>query len=235
MTELLTLAIDIGGSGLKASVLDTLGRMTVERVRVPTPKPSPPSLVVPALLELVSELPEYDRVSVGFPGVVRGGSVYTAPNLGTDAWRGFDLGGALAQGLGKPVRLINDADMQGLGVISGTGVEMVVTLGTGFGTGLYEDGKPAPHLEIAHMPFKCGETFDQAIGDRGRRRVGGRYWRMLVEEAIAHMRTLTNFDHLYLGGGNAKRLIDKLELPDDVTIVPNSAGITGGIRLWDHP
>lgn len=234
MTQTLTLAIDIGGSGLKASVLDSLGRMTVERVRVPTPKPSPPAAVVAALVQLVGELPEYHRISVGFPGVVRGGIVLSAPNLGTPQWRTFDLGSALEGQLGKPVRIINDADMQGLGVIHGEGVEMVITLGTGFGTGLYEDGRPAPHLEIAHLPFKCGQTYDKALGDAGRKRVGGRYWRLLVEEAIANMRTLTAFDHLYIGGGNAKRLVDQLELGRDVTIVSNSAGITGGIRLWDY-
>ncbi len=234
MTQILTLAIDIGGSGLKASVLDTLGNMTVDRVRIPTPKPSPPSAVVPTLVALTRELPEYHRISVGFPGVVRGGIVYTAPNLGNKAWKGFDLGTALTEALGKPARLINDADMQGLGVIAGDGVEMVVTLGTGFGTGLYENGRPAPHLEIAHLPFQCGQTYDKALGDAGRRHVGNRYWRLLVEEAVGHMRTLTNFDHLYLGGGNAKRLVDKWELPNDVTIVSNHAGITGGIRLWDH-
>ncbi len=234
MTSPLTLSIDIGGTGLKASVLNTSGEMTVDRVRTPTPKPSGPDAVVPTLVELVSALPEYSRVSVGFPGVIRGGRVYTAPNLGTEVWNGFDLGGALQSALGKPVRCINDADMQGLGVIRGKGVEMVVTLGTGFGTGLYENGQPAPHLELAHMPFRCGETFDQILGNRGRQHVGNRYWRTLVVEAIAYMRTLTNFDHLYLGGGNAQRLIGSVELPDDISVVSNKAGITGGIRLWDH-
>lgn len=226
-----TLAIDVGGTGLKASVLDEAGQMLTERVRVETPHPCTPELLVDALAELVKPLPPYHRISVGFPGLIRHGKVVTAPNLGTEAFAKFDLAHALAQRLGAPVRAVNDADMQGLAAISGHGVEMVVTLGTGFGTALFHDGRLQVHLEIAHHPFKKGRTYDELIGDRGRKEVGNKKWRRNVDEAIENMRTMVNFDRLYVGGGNARRL--EGQLPEGVSLVDNSAGILGGIKLWD--
>ena len=168
-----TLAIDIGGTGLKAAIIDDAGTMLTERVRVETPVGAPPKTIVALLTGLAVPLGPCDRVSVGFPGVVRAGRILTAPNLGNDAWKGFDLGGALGTALGKPVRIANDADLQGLAVIAGQGVEMVITLGTGFGTGLYQDGRLAPHLEIAHQPFRNGQTYDQQLGNAARKEVGG--------------------------------------------------------------
>src|SRR4029450_12815344 len=116
-----TLAVDIGGSGIKASVLDPRGRMLVDRVRVPTPVGRPPRGVIEALAKLVAPLPAYDRIAVGFPGVVRKGRVLTAPNLGHPGWAGFDLARALTARLGKPARVANDADLQGLAVVRGRG------------------------------------------------------------------------------------------------------------------
>lgn len=225
-----TLAIDIGGSGLKASVLDADGKMLADRVRVKTPDHAPPAAVLPLLVNLVKPLPRFHRVSVGFPGVVRGGVVRTAPNLGTRAWAGFDLGGALAKQLGKPVRVVNDADMQGSAVVAGKGVEIVVTLGTGFGTAVFQDGRLGPHTELAHHPFLRGRTYEDELGDKARRRLGKAKWNRRVKRAIDELRQLFTFDHLYVGGGNARLL--KLKLPKDVTVVDNSAGITGGIALW---
>lgn len=226
-----TLAIDIGGTGLKASVLDTKGKMVTERVRVDTPHPCNPKLLVDTLESLVKQLPKYDRISVGFPGLIRHGKIITAPNLGTEEFAGFDLGKALRDRLGKPVRAVNDADMQGLAAVKGKGVEMVCTLGTGFGTALFKDGRLQVHLEIAHHPFKKGKTYDQVIGERGRKKDGTKRWLKNVREAIENMRTMVNFDRLYLGGGNAKRIEGKL--PKGVALVDNSAGILGGIKLWD--
>ena len=134
-----TLAIDVGGTGLKASIVDDAGRLLTDRARIDTPVGAPPKEIVQALVQLVQPLGAYDRVSVGFPGVVREGRVLTAPNLGNKGWKGFDLTGALGKALGKPVRVANDADVQGLAVIAGKGVEMVITLGTGFGTSLGRD------------------------------------------------------------------------------------------------
>jgi polyphosphate glucokinase len=225
-----TLAIDVGGSHLKAAVVDEAGHLLAEPVRVETPVGRPPRVIVQTLAKLVGSLGPFDRVSVGFPGVVRNGRVLTAPNLGNDGWAGFDLAAALTKALGKPVRVANDADVQGLAVIAGRGVEMIMTLGTGFGTGLYVDGRLAPHLELAHHPFRKGETYDEQLGNAARTRVGNRKWNRRVRTAIENLRSLTSFDRLYLGGGNARK-IDFTPDPD-VTIVANVAGIEGGIGLW---
>ncbi|MBL6613085.1 MAG: ROK family protein [Reyranella sp.] len=226
----MTLAIDIGGTGLKASIVDEAGDMCTERVRIATPVGAPPAKIVEALAGLVAPLGSYDRVAVGFPGVVRDGRILTAANLGNDAWIGFDLARALAGALGKPVLVANDADIQGLAVVSGKGVEMVVTLGTGFGTGLYLDGRLGPHLEIAHQPFRQGETYDQQLGNAARKKVGAARWNKRVKKALGNLRRLTNFDHLYIGGGNAKKI--DFVLDPDMTLVSNEAGMKGGVVLW---
>ncbi|MFN7944650.1 MAG: ROK family protein [Blastocatellia bacterium] len=230
--HLRTLAIDIGGTGLKASVLDSKGEMTTERVRIKTPENCPPKMMITLLARLVKSLPEYDRVSVGFPGVVRKGRIVTAHNLGTKAWRGFNLDEALTKRLGRPVRVLNDADIQGLGAIRGEGVEMVITLGTGLGSSLFEDGRIAPHLEFAHHPFRKGETYEQQLGNAALQAIGKRRWNRRVQRAIETLRALTNFDHLYIGGGNAAEI--KLKLPPDVSLVPNELGMKGGVWLWEE-
>jgi polyphosphate glucokinase len=130
-TKPLTLAIDIGGSHLKAAVLNASGKISTGPLRVETPKPATPDAVVAALVSLSQQLGQFDRVSIGFPGVVRADFVLTAPNLGTKEWHGFRLGAVLAEALGKPVRMLNDASIQGLGVITGRGLECVLTMGTG--------------------------------------------------------------------------------------------------------
>lgn len=225
-----TLAIDMGGSHLKAAMVDEMGQPITAPVRVDTPVGSQPDAIVRALVKLVSPLGPYDRVSVGFPGVVRAGRILTAPNLGNEAWKGFDLETALTKALDKPVRIANDADVQGLAVIAGKGLEMILTLGTGVGTGLYLDGCLAPHLELAHHPFRKGETYDEQLGNAARKRVGNRKWNKRVRKAIDNVRILTNFDRLYIGGGNTKRL--DFEPAPDITLVSNSAGIEGGAALW---
>jgi polyphosphate glucokinase len=225
-----TLAIDIGGTGLKAAVLDSEGEMLTERVRVATPRPCPPKLMVKTLAQLVAPLPPAERISVGFPGVVRRGKILTAHNLGEKLWRGFDLDLALTDALGKPVRVLNDADIQGLGAITGEGVEMVITLGTGLGSSLAEDGRLSTHLELAHHPFRKGETYEEQLGNAALEKVGKKKWNRRVKEAIKSLRVLTHFDHLYIGGGNAKAV--KLDLPKDVSLVSNDLGMRGGIWLW---
>ena len=224
------LAIDVGGTGLKAAVLDGEGNMLTERVRVETPRGLRPELLVDTLVKLVEPLPAYERVSVGFPGVVRGGKVITAPNLGTEAFKGFDLAAALEARLGRPVRVLNDADMQGLGAVEGHGVEMVVTLGTGFGSAIFVDGQLGPHLELSHHPFRKGETYDQQLGNAAYKKIGKAKWNKRVRRAVENLRSLTNFDRLYIGGGNAKRI--KVELGPGVQTVSNEYGIKGGARLW---
>jgi len=228
----LTLAIDIGGSHLKAGIVDEAGTLMGERGRVKTPEPARPDDVLAALVRLARPLGDFDRISVGFPGVVRGGRVLTAPNLGTRRWHGFALGSGLESALGKPVRMLNDASVQGLGAISGRGIELVLTLGTGMGFALFTDGRLAPHLEMGQHPARKDKTYDEYIGEAARQALGPRHWDRRVQRTIATMKTLVGYDILYLGGGNAARLAQPL--PDDVRIVSNETGVTGGVRLWDR-
>lgn len=245
-----TLSIDIGGTGLKASVLDAAGTMVADRVRIPTTYPVPPdgeNGLVGRLESLVEKLPEADRVSAGFPGMVRGGVVLGAAHFlskagpGSEidpdlqrAWDHFDLAAALQRSTGKPTRVANDADVQGLAVVRGEGLELVLTLGTGFGSAFFLDGALMPHIEIAHQPFRKGETYNQQVGELARKDVGDERWNRRVIKALDNMAAQFFYDHLYLGGGNARRvnrdgLGDRLE---HITIVDNRAGILGGIKLW---
>lgn len=227
-----TLCVDVGGTHIKASVLDAKGNVLHEAVRADTPHPCPPPALVGIVGQLARQLPAFDRVSVGFPGVVRDrGRILTAANLGQKAWQGFRLDTALQERLSRPVRVGNDADVAGMAAIQGKGVEVVVTLGTGFGTAIFEDGKLGPHLEIAHVPFRKGDTFEEQLGAPALEEVGKKKWNKRVGLAIETLRTLTQFDHLYIGGGNAKKLT--MKLPTDVGRVPNSYGMAGGLHLWD--
>jgi polyphosphate glucokinase len=226
-----TLAIDIGGTGVKASVLGPKGEMIAARVRLDTPHPASPENVLATIVQLRAQLPGFDRISAGFPGVIRHGQVLTAPNLGTELWHGFLLAAALQDRLGAPARVLNDADVQGFGVIAGHGLECVLTLGTGLGSALFIEGQLAPHLELSQHPLRKRKTYDAYLGDAALEAKGHKKWNRRVERAIAVVRTLMNFDVLYLGGGNAEHI--SFKLPDDVRIVSNTAGITGGIHLWD--
>lgn len=224
-----TLTVDIGGSGIKVMVLDEAGRALTERSRVETPQPPNPELVLEAIAALASGQGEFERVSVGFPGVVRGGITETAANL-VPEWVGFDLADALSERLAKPVRVANDADVQGLGAISGIGVELVITLGTGFGSALFLDGKLVPNLEMGHHEFRKGETYEQQLGRAALAKVGEKKWNNRLGKAIASLEHLFNYDCLYIGGGETKKVT--LQLPTNVKIVPNVSGLLGGIALW---
>jgi polyphosphate glucokinase len=241
-----TLAIDIGGTGLKASVLDADGKMVADRVRVATSYPLPPDKLVADLTRLVAPLPAAERASVGFPGMVRDGRVLSAPHFSTKdgpgsavdpdlakAWSKFDLATALTSSFKLPVKVANDADIQGAAVVSGQGLELAITLGTGFGTGLFYQGQLLPHLEIAHQPFRKGETYNDQLGEATRKEIGEERWNKRVNKAIVTLRAMMFFDHLYIGGGNSRR-VKRDHLDDDVTIVDNSAGLLGGIKLWEQ-
>ena len=231
MSDLRTLAIDIGGSGIKAALLDEQGHVISDRQRVTTPpKPIAPEALLQAIDAAVAPLGAWDRASVGFPGYVRDGRVVTAPNLGSETLGGFDLQQALSDHWGKPVRVLNDADVQGFGAITGEGIEMILTLGTGAGTAIFRDGEVMPHLELAHHPISGKKTYDEYIGNDARRKKGKKAWNKRVAKVIEVLRVVVRFDHLYIGGGNAKDL--NFPLPHDVSIVPNTDGLTGGIELW---
>lgn len=231
MDEARTLAVDIGGTGIKVALLDGEGRIVGERVRVPTPPPPVACETLVAAIETAAaQLGAFQRVSVGFPGAVRDGRVLTAPHLGTEVWAGFDLQTALAERWKKPVRVMNDADVQGFGAIQGEGVEMVLTLGTGAGTAIFHNGRIMPHLELAHHPVHRDKTYDEYVGNAALHKIGKKKWNKRVARVIDILRRLVNFDHLYIGGGNARRI--EFDLPPDITIVSNTDGLTGGIALW---
>jgi polyphosphate glucokinase len=232
-------------------VLDATGAMVAKRVRVPTRYPMRPTGedgIVVALTALVASLPPADRASVGFPGMVRRGMVLSAPHFSTRrgpgspvdpdlvrAWSRFDMASALTEALGLPTKVANDADVQGAAVVSGSGLELVITLGTGFGTAVFLDGRLLPHLEIAHQQFRKGETFNEQLGEAARKEVGDGRWNRRVRKAIDALDALMFFDRLYVGGGNARRVVrdDLGEMLARTTVVDNSAGILGGIKLWE--
>ena len=225
----LTLAIDIGGSGVKIEILDAVGKTVSGRERVETPSPATPQAILAALDKLVDGLPAFDRISAGFPGVVRDGQIRTAPHLGTDDWRGFDLAAALTDRFKRPARVLNDAEVQGFGLIKGKGLEFVLTLGTGAGTAMFHDGVVAPHLELSQHPVRHDMTYDEYLGHAALERVGVEHWNRRVRRVIDLLAVVTNYDTLYLGGGNAKKVDD---LPRNVVRGENEAGLTGGVKLW---
>lgn len=224
-----TLAVDVGGSNVKAMLLDPVGRPLTERDKKPTPRPAKPKAVVDTIVAIARELGPFDRVSVGFPGVIRDGHVLTAVNLDGN-WVHFDLEGALEGKFKKDVRVLNDAAIQGFGAIEGEGVELTITLGTGFGSSLFVDGMHTGSLELGHHAFRKGETYEQQLGQKALEYVGLKRWRRRLKLAIEQLHRAFWYRRLYIGGGNA-RFID-WKLPRDVKVVSNECGILGGIALW---
>lgn len=242
-----TLAVDCGGGGIKASVLDAAGTMHAPPVRVPTPYPLPPERLVETVVAIARDLPSADRGTVGMPGMIRHGVVIATPHYVTrsgprtrvlpelvQAWAGADMSAAFADALGYPVLVLNDAEVHGAGVVSGSGLELVLTLGTGLGSALFDGGVLAPHLELSHAPLRWGVTYDEYLGETERRRLGDPAWSRRVRRAVEGLRPVVHWDRLYLGGGNSRRIRPAVleALGDDVVVVPNSAGIVGGVRAW---
>lgn len=227
-----TLAIDIGGTGIKMMTLDGLGKPLGERVRADTPHPATPQAVLSVLDQMSGSAGTFDRVSVGFPGVVKRGVTLTAHNLDPQ-WCGYELQKILEQRWERPVRVANDAAVQGYGAIRGVGVELVVTLGTGFGSSLFVDGRLVPGLELAHHPWRKDKTYEDYLGIKGLKHLGRKRWNRTLEKAIQQLDALFNYDHLFIGGGNAARI--DFELPRQVTRVPNEDGLLGGAALWRDP
>jgi polyphosphate glucokinase len=126
----------------------------------------------------------------------------------------------------------NDADLEGAAVGKGEGLELVITLGTGFGTGLYQNGRLAPHLELAHHPFRKGQTYSEQLGDAARRRVSKAKWNARVKLAVETLDRLLFFDHVYIGGGNSRHV--SVDLGAKASLVDNAAGVLGGVKLWDQ-
>ena len=224
-----TLAIDIGGTGIKSVVLDPKSQPVGEFRRVLTPRPATPKAVLAELHASVMEHGAFDRVSVGFPGVIRHGVVWTAANL-HPKWVGYDLAAALSALLGKPVRVANDADIQGLGASEGQGLELMITLGTGIGSAILNNGMLVPNLELGHHPFDKGETYEERLGKAAYDQIGPARWNKRLQKAIATLEAFFNYDRLYLGGGQAKKI--NFKLPPNAKITPNREGLLGGIALW---
>jgi polyphosphate glucokinase len=239
----ITLCIDVGGTGLKAALVDDDAQILGEQVRLKTPYPCPPDRLVERLTKLVEHIGTYDRVSVGFPGLVRDGVAHHVPALSrktqagetdqalVDAWRGYELQSTLKRAFGKPTKVANDADVQGTAVIGGRGFEFVMTLGTGVGTAVFQNGALLPHIELSHAHFRRGETFDEALGNARRKQIGDHHWQREVVKAIRAFDAFLYFDHCYVGGGNATRM-KGIRLPEHCTLVSNTAGLTGGVKLW---
>lgn len=241
-----TLAIDCGGSGIKASVLDAAGTMKAPVIRVATPYPLPPERLVSVFGELAARLPPADRVTVGLPGMLRHGVVISTPHYVTAAgprtrvlpelvqqWQGLDFQSLVAERLAMPALVLNDAEVHGAGLISGAGLELVLTLGTGLGSAHFDGGRLAPHLELSRGPIRM-RTFDEYVGEPERRRLGNALWSRRVLRTVDLLRPVFWWDRVYLGGGNSRCLSPSVlaQFGDDVVIAPNSAGITGGQRAW---
>ena len=231
--SLLTLAIDVGGSSIKAIILREDGTAISERSLIRTPYPATPDAVVETLIDLIAQQGNYDRLAIGFPSVVENGITRGAINLHAD-WDGFHLAQVLQNKLGKPLRIANDADVQGCGAIAGQGVELVITLGTGFGSSLFLNGKLLPNLELGQHIFCDRDTYEDLLGQAALARVGVEVWNARLLNAIVTLYKLFNYDKLYIGGGNA-RLVT-LDLPPNlahkIAIVSNDLGLIGGLALW---
>jgi len=218
------LVVDIGGFSVKLCVTDG---------EQPASFPTPPHMTPSQLLQSIGETARdwsYDRVSIGFPGPVRDNRPLREPvNLGV-GWVDFDY----ASAFGCPVRLINDAAMQALGSYRG-GIMLFLGLGTGLGTTLIHEGHIVP-LEMAHLPYRDGRTFEQAMGIAGLERTGLDVWKAQVLDAIALLRYALVPDYVVLGGGNAWKFTDT-ELPEQVCRGDNANAFIGGLRLWEaaHP
>jgi polyphosphate glucokinase len=227
----ITMSIDIGGSGLKAMLLDPEGKPVSVRQRVLTPEVPTPDAVLAGLDELRKLMGEFDRVSVGFPGVVKHGATFGAFNLHPLWAAGFPLQAELEKHFKKPVRVGNDADVAGYGAITGHGVELVITLGTGMGSALFTNGHLCPGLELGHHPWrKKGMTYEDYLGRRGLDKFGKARWNDFIEAAIKQTEALFNWDHLYIGGGNTKKIL--FTPAKNVSIVSNESGLLGGVVLW---
>jgi polyphosphate glucokinase len=245
-----TLCIDCGGGGVKAAVLDAAGTARSKPFRTPIAYPLPPAALVRMIVTLAARLPPADRVTVGMPGMIRHGVVIHTPHYinragpGTRedpdlvaAWAGFDMRSELASALDLPVMVLNDAEVHGAGVIAGTGTELMCTLGTGLGTALFDGGSLAPHLEVSHAPAKRSLTFDEYIGEKERLALGDPLWSRRVLKLLDMLRPVFWWDRCYLGGGNSRMITATVlaRLADDVVVVPNAAGISGGVRVWALP
>ncbi|MBL8044385.1 MAG: ROK family protein [Nitrospira sp.] len=212
------LVIDVGGTNVK--VLAT-GRSTPRKI------PSGPTMMAKDMVDAVKRATvdwAYDAVSIGYPGPVWNGRPAAEPEHLGKGWVEIDF----QKAFGKPVRVINDAAMQALGSYQG-GRMLFLGLGTGLGSALVIDGVLAP-MELAHLPYSKGRTYEHYVGLRGLKRCGKKKWRRQVGQVTQALRRALQVEYVVLGGGNAKRL---KRLPKDVHLGNNKHAFTGGFRLWE--
>jgi polyphosphate glucokinase len=241
-----TLSVDCGGTGLKCLVLDRDGVPASERVRVRTPYPCPPPRLAETLAQIAAETGvEFDRVSVGLPGLIRRGVVTWTPHYVTEsgpfspirtdlamAWENYDIRALLEATFGRPTLAVNDAELAGLSVIAGHGYEVMLTLGTGLGFAHFSEGALLPKIEVSAAPFRKGQSFDERLGNHARRARGTKTWGKDVQRALARLFAIYYWDRAYLGGGGTKHLARR-QVDEWVTVVDNTAGVKGGVRLWE--
>ena len=236
---MLGFGIDIGGSGIKGAVVDLdAGALATERYKVLTPQPSIPGAVALSVADVVNHFGWQGPLGCTFPAVVQHGVARTAANV-DQSWIGTNIEAVVGEATGLPVTAVNDADAAGIaetlwGAAKGTeGLVVVVTLGTGVGTALFWQGKLTPHLELAHHPLgKKGGSYNDVLGDEARQKVGNKKMNSHLADTLVVLRNLVFFDHLYIGGGNSRRVT--LQLPPDISLADNTAGILGGIKLWER-
>jgi polyphosphate glucokinase len=246
--ENITLAVDCGGTGIKASVFDKNGKVLIDFPYLKTPYPLSPSLLTDIIKNFVFADSRINRVTVGLPGMIRSGKIVfiphyinkRGPRTALDphlkkAWHGFDLQSTLEKKLKLPILVLNDAEVHAAAVVTGVGLETVLTFGTGLGCAMFNDGKIAPHLELSHATIRYGKTIDAWIGEISRRRMGNQLWSRRVKALIEELYPMILWDKLYIGGGNAQRISRSALKSFDykVKIIPNSAGVAGGVKAWD--
>jgi polyphosphate glucokinase len=211
------LVIDVGGSHVKTRVSGSRDMRQMESGPTLTPRK-----MVSRVLRLTGDL-KYDAVSIGYPGVVVHGKIVTEPyNLGR-GWVGFDF----RKALGRPTVVLNDAAMQAIGSYEG-GRMLFLGLGTGLGSALIVDGTVAP-MELAHLPYKGSRSYEDYVGDRGRRRLGAKKWRRSVADVVAQLSKALEADYVVIGGGNARKL---KKLPKNARLGNNDFAFLGGFRVW---
>ena len=213
-----TLVIDVGGTHVK--VLATGHK---QRVEIPSGPNMTPAKMVAAVRAATAGW-RYDAVSIGYPGAVVHGRPLSEPhNLGR-GWVGFDFKKAFGR---RPVKMINDAAMQALGSYQGKRM-LFLGLGTGLGSALIVDGVLEP-MELAHLPYKKGRTYEDYVGLAGLKRLGKRKWRRHVKQIVKLLKTALEANDVVLGGGNARLLG---ELPPGARLGDNANAFRGGYRLW---
>ena len=226
--------VDVGATSITAGVVD--GGAIGEVLRRRTRPPIEPARLIDGIAELLSKLPQTDRVAVGFPGVVDAGRVVLPGNLGTrTSWRGFALGLELSERLGREVRIANDADVAALGSSRGIGVELTITLGSGVGTGLVVDGVLQHHLELSAIPIGSVASLDDYVGEPARKLIDQATWNKRAIEVITLIADIAGPDQIWLAGGNARRVrrTSLGPLEPRLWVVSDPVGLLGGAFLYD--